>query len=95
MESNREQLEKILNSYFKKCLKGGSDDSTEQELRLIIRMVHVLDIQSWEPDATIVKLLLEYFYSKINEASLLPSFGPWITTFAKYGFVMYIHRTMK
>ncbi|KAG7210314.1 hypothetical protein KM043_011855 [Ampulex compressa] len=74
---NNEQLEKILKTYICKGGKDGQRDEIDEELTLMIPLLHSLLVNWWQPRVSVISLLWDCFHKRLDQPFLLQTSGPW------------------
>ncbi|KAI4498080.1 hypothetical protein M0802_006904 [Mischocyttarus mexicanus] len=80
---NYEQAEKILKAYVSKGGKDGERDEIDEELQVIIPLLHILITDWWPSRIPIVTLLWDCFHKRLDQPFLLKTSGPWALSFEK------------
>ncbi|KAJ8680183.1 hypothetical protein QAD02_015970 [Eretmocerus hayati] len=77
ISTNREQVETILKAYVIKGGKDGDREELDEELRVMIPLLHDLICNWWEPQVKIITLLWDCFHRRLDSPFLVQSRGPW------------------
>ncbi|OXU29027.1 hypothetical protein TSAR_005155 [Trichomalopsis sarcophagae] len=77
------QVVKIMKIYINKGGKDGAREEVDDELCVIIPLVHVLSCEWWSPQVQIISLLWECFHRRLDQPFLLQTRGPWSTSSEK------------
>ncbi|XP_011498574.1 PREDICTED: protein MMS22-like [Ceratosolen solmsi marchali] len=83
IESSIDIVEKILKAYVNKGGKNGARDEIDEELCIIIPLLHVLNFEWWKPQVQIITLLWECFHRRLDQPFLMQTRGPWSTSSEK------------
>lgn len=81
---NISEVEKILKAYVNKGGKDGARDQIDEELSVMIPLLHVLCFEWWKPHVHIVTLLWDCFHRRLDQPFLMQTRGPWSTSSEKY-----------
>lgn len=83
IKCSMEQVVKIMKIYINKGGKDGAREEIDDELCVIIPLVHVLSCEWWSPQVQIISLLWECFHRRLDQPFLLQTRGPWSTSSEK------------
>ncbi|XP_014204492.1 protein MMS22-like [Copidosoma floridanum] len=77
------EVEKILKAYINKGGKNGARDEIDEELCIMIPMLHTLTCEWWKPRTQIITLLWDCFHKRLDQPFLMQTRGPWCTSSEK------------